>query len=161
AAYLTGPRPTFIVAGDFRHNGKTDLVAADDFSQSLSVLTGNGDGTFNARPSSFAADLSSQSVTAADVNGDGKLDLITLDITGGTNTLGFSVFLGNGDGTFASTPAQVVSSNTGGFPFVAAGDLNGDSKPDLVLGPIPDNTTLVPTYFVELNNGDGTFRAGP
>src|SRR5260370_1471113 len=81
-------------------------------------------------------------MVARDFNGDGKLDLIISDGT----TADIVVFLGNGDGTFQN-PGPPIS----GFNDVlfTASDVNGDGKPDLVVG-----TTFVAVF---LGNGNGTF----
>jgi len=63
----------------------------------LSVLLGNGDGTFQAARIQDSGGLNPTSVAVADVNGDGKPDLI---VANGYSTSGIGVLLGNGDGTF-------------------------------------------------------------
>jgi hypothetical protein len=78
---------------DFNHDGVLDLVTAN--LHSVSVLLGNGDGTFQA-PVYYPAGGKSRSVVVGDVNGDGNADLIVTDLSG------VSVLLGNGDGTFAA-----------------------------------------------------------
>src|SRR5436190_22864392 len=59
------------------------------------------------------------STLIGDFNGDGKLDLVMI------NDGGFSIGLGNGDGSF-----QSISNYTGAA--VAVGDFNGDGTLDLV-----------------------------
>src|SRR5262249_7122766 len=59
-------------------------------------------------------------------NGDGRLDLMVANLNSDT----VSVLLGNGDGSFQDS----FSVNAGGYPgYVAVGDFNGDSFPDLVV----------------------------
>src|SRR5438132_6270618 len=84
----------------------------------VSVLLGNGDGTFAAKQD-FGTGSAPKSIAVADLNGDGKLDLVSTNFTGN----GVTVLLGNGDGTFAAqsnfaTPLKPRS--------VAVADLNGD-----------------------------------
>jgi hypothetical protein len=74
-----------------------------------------------------------------DINGDGKPDLVTE-----TFQKGVSVYLGNGDGTFASPLNTVVSDARYG---VAIADLNGDGRPDFV---VPNYRT--PTFTVLLGD---------
>src|SRR6185436_1051515 len=100
-------RPSAIIAKDLNADGKIDLVTANDAS--LSILMGNGNGTFGAPtslailPSFFQPALGS--VTAADLNGDGKLDLAS-GMSGGVG-----VFLGNGNGTFGARTDLVCDGN--------------------------------------------------
>ncbi|MFN0123177.1 MAG: FG-GAP repeat domain-containing protein, partial [Blastocatellia bacterium] len=71
----TGNDPFGIVAADFNRDGKLDLATANNnLSATVSVLLGNGDGTF-AAAQSFAAPQSPWRLSAGDLNGDGKLDL--------------------------------------------------------------------------------------
>ena len=114
----------------------------------MSVLLGNGDGTF-PNPPHYATGNSPTSVAVGDFNGDGKPDLAVPSFDLGISTV--SVLLGNGDGTFQPH----MDSATGQAPMsVAVGDFNGDGKPDLVTANYRHHTVSV-----LLGNGDGTFRA--
>ncbi len=93
----------------------------------------------------------------ADFNGDGIPDLAILFSSnqyGGPYTV--AVFLGNGDGTFRPGPT-IQPSGIQSFPFMIAGDFNGDGKPDLGIlsGWSPSYLTIL------LSNGDGSFTAEP
>src|SRR5207244_12659731 len=88
-----------MTVADLNQDGKQDLILANAVDSSVSILLGNGDGTFQARMD-FAAGNTPIAVAAADFNGDGKLDLALSDHLGET----VSILLGNGDGTF---PAHV------------------------------------------------------
>jgi hypothetical protein len=142
--YLTGStdpgavsmRAALAVA-DVNGDGKPDLVETNStrFGDTVSVLLGNGDGTFRARMDRRLA-AKAYSVALADVSGDGKLDLVTAN--GIANTV--SVLLGNGDGTFQSDAAF----GTAGFPYsIAVADLNGDGKGDLVVTNLATSTVSV------------------
>jgi hypothetical protein len=140
--------PSFVAIGDLNGDGKADLVVSQfgDFygnNAGVSVLLGNGDGTFQPAQV-FAAGIPSLAVVVADFNGDGKPDLALANGYGG----GVHVLLGNGDGTFG------VAQEVEPLPFrsvdqLAVGDFNGDGKPDLV--------TASDWTRVLLGNGDGTF----
>ena len=80
---------------DFNGDGKSDLVTADYTGDTVSVLLGNGNGTFQAKQA-FGTGTRPYSVAVGDFNGDGKSDLVTADYWGNTA----SVLLGNGNGTF-------------------------------------------------------------
>ncbi len=98
---------------DVNNDGKNDLVVANEFSGSVSVLLGNGDGTVQSRLD-YAAIPGLNRVVVADLNGDGKLDivagalgsgslatLLNTSQSGSTDTVsGFEVVQGSG---FADT----------------------------------------------------------
>jgi len=65
-----------VVLGDFNGDGKTDLAVTDSASDTVSILAGNGDGTFQAAVA-FAVATGPKAVASADFNGDGKPDLVT------------------------------------------------------------------------------------
>src|SRR6267143_1127199 len=141
-----GRNPTSVTAGDFNGDGKLDLAVTNEGSNNVSVLLGNGDGTFRAA-ADYSVGALPFSVTAGDFNGDGKLDLAVANE--GSNNV--SVLLGNGDGTFRAAADYSV----GAQPFsVTAGDFNGDGKPDLAVANAGSNNVSV-----LLGNGDGTFQA--
>ena len=114
----------------------------------MSVLLGNGNGTFQAQQT-FAAGYSPVSVTLGDVNGDGKADLVVATNDGNS----VSVLLGNGNGAFQ----ECQTFATGDGPHsLTMGDVNGDGKLDLVVANFNFNS---PTVSVLLGNGNGTFRS--
>jgi hypothetical protein len=155
ATFALGGYATSVAVADVNGDGKPDLITADygNFLRAgttVSVLLGNGNGTFQAHRD-FSVVTRPRSVAVADVNGDGKLDLIVTNYGNSqvaNNSV--SVLLGNGDGTFQ--PA--VNLNTGSLPFfVAVADVNGDGKSDLVV------TNPAQGVTVFLGNGNGTFQA--
>ncbi len=99
-----------------------DLAVANAGSNNVSVLLGNGDGTFQA---AVNYPVGSRSVAVGDFNADNKQDLV---VTNNRNNV--TVLLGNGDGTFQET----LTFGAGLSPFsVAVGDFNGDNKQDLAV----------------------------
>ena len=115
-----GDNPCSVTTGDFNGDGKTDLATANAVSKNISVLLGNGDGTFAAAVN-YAAGDDPSSVTTGDFNGDGKTDLAAAN----SDSDNISVLLGNGNGTFA----VAVNYAAGDAPFsVTTGDFNGDGK---------------------------------
>ena len=100
------PSNMALVAGDFRNIGRTDLAVASTnpvFGDTLDVLLGNGDGTFQApNEISLGSGVYPMAIVAGDFTGTGgagPLDLATADFNG-SGTDDYSVFIGNGDGTF-------------------------------------------------------------
>jgi hypothetical protein len=148
--FSAGSGPYSVAVGDFDGDGRLDLAVTDggDNSgngQGVSVLLGNGDGSFQP-PRTFSAGIAPSSVAVGDFDGDGRLDLAVANV--GSNNV--SVLLGNGDGTFR--PA--VNYAAGTYPgSVAVGDFNGDGIPDLAVANVGSNNVSV-----LLGNGDGTFR---
>jgi FG-GAP-like repeat len=135
--------PTSIAMGDIDRDGMLDLAVANHLSSDVSVLLGNGDGTF-APHTEFPIGAESYSVAIGDLNRDGKLDLATASYA----TSSVSVLIGNGDGTFAAKNDIAVG---GPSIAVAIGDVNQDGKPDLAV------THDVPVVSVLLGAGNGTF----
>ena len=143
-----GTKPYSVAAADVNGDGIPDLVVANKFGNSVSVLLGNGNGTFQAQQTfSTGANSDPVSVAVADVNGDGKPDLVVANSFNST----VGVLLGNGNGTFAAQQTFA----TGASPYsVAVADVNGDGKPDLIVANVVGNTV-----GVLLGNGNGTFQS--
>jgi hypothetical protein len=138
----TAPKEVFIA--DYDGDGKLDLAATNSGSNTVSILLGNGDGTFQTHVD-YAVGTSPRSLAAGDFNGDGKLDIAVSNNLAGT----ISLLIGNGDGTF-KTHVDYPAGNSPGAIVVA--DLNQDGKLDLVVTNFKDNV-----ISVFLGNGDGTF----
>ncbi len=78
-----GSGPNGITAADVNGDGKVDLISADYYGNTLTVLTNNGSGGF-VLSGTYSVGNNPHLVTAADVNGDGKLDLICANSYSGT-----------------------------------------------------------------------------
>jgi len=136
--YATGPSPDGIAVGDFNGDDIADLAVAT--ANGVSVLLGNGDGSFRAPLNTAAGQASS--VAVANFKPDGRADVVL-----GTPN-GIVVLIGIGDGTFQNNVNY--STGVGGGP-VAIADFNGDGNLDIAAA----SGGLV---SVALGNGDGTFQ---
>ncbi len=131
-----------IVAGDFNGDSKLDLATAN--GHTVSILLGNGDGTFGAH-ADFITGTAAERIAVGDFNGDGKLDLVTANPQGNN----ISILLGQGGGVFATH----VDFPTGIKPtMVVVGDFNGDGKEDIAVPALQSDAVSI-----LLGNGDGTF----
>lgn len=80
-----GSEPSAIITGDFNSDGKLDLAVANLSDNTVTLLLGNGDGTFApASGSPYAVGNTPIGLAAADFNADGKLDLAVVNLTDGT-----------------------------------------------------------------------------
>ena len=138
----------FVVAADFNGDGKLDIAtAANGATSVVSVLPGNGDGTFQThRDLVVTSGEILTDLAVADFNADGKLDLA---IMGQSSTI--LIALGNGDGTFQRPKSYPVGNDA---EWATVGDFNGDGKLDLAVTNYVDNTVSVLP-----GNGDGTFQS--
>ena len=149
-----GNIPLSVAIADVNKDGKPDLVVANicDTSSncahgSVSVLLGNGDGTFQTAVSYDPGGTGAWSVAVADVNGDGKPDLVAAIFF--YNTVG--VLLGNGDGTFQA--ATTYGSGGNNPTSVAVADLNGDGLLDVAVANFCGGSGCLPGKLgVLLNN---------
>ena len=153
--YAAGLTPNWAATADFNGDGKLDLAVVDlaygGTIATVSVLLGNGDGTFQPA-ATYDAGIQPYWVSTGDFNQDGKQDLAVANF--GSNTV--SILLGNGDGTFQPH----VDYPVGVYPSAGAiADFNGDGIPDLAISNSFCATPCSPgTVSVLLGNGDGTFQ---
>jgi hypothetical protein len=151
-----GGCPSSVAMGDFNGDGVPDLAVALNTNATgvpgtVTILIGNGDGTFTQKAEGPAVGDNPLSIAVGDFNGDGVLDLAVANTfvdSGQSGTV--TVLLGKGDRTFTPT---AVSPSVGKLPYaVVVGDVNGDGKADLVTSDVGSNA-----FSVLLGNGDGTF----
>lgn len=133
---------TAVLTADFNGDGKLDLVVTTSY-HSISVLMGNGDGTFQ-NEKEYDVVQSVSAVALGDFNRDGKMDLALA----GDDATGVVILLGNGDGSFK--PPVIYPIQEGGNS-IAVGDFNGDGRLDVV-------TLKSGWLWILQGNGDGTFQ---
>ncbi len=149
--YTVDFNPETSTAADFNGDGKLDLVVGNFLggptsAGTMSVLIGNGDGTFQAAVTT--AIQTPFHVVATDLNTDGKQDIVAASPSNKV-----SVRLGNGNGTFQSPVTYTVGS---GPRTLAIADFNGDNKIDVAVSNSGDDSL---TVSLLLGNGDGTLQA--
>jgi hypothetical protein len=138
-AFPAGTIPRSVAVADLDGDAVPDLVTAiasmsGSGGGAVSVLRGNGDGTFQP-PVSFEVEGRAFGVAVADIDGDAVLDLVASHGRGYV-----SVLPGNGDGTFQPAP---VSYRAGSLGAVVVADLDADGLPDLALGDASRNAVTV------------------
>jgi hypothetical protein len=148
-----GTAPNSVEIADFNGDGHLDLVVANGGSNNVTILLGDGKGSFvEAKGSPFPAGHSPNDICVGDFNGDGKLDLAIAN----HEVKYLTVLLGDGKGGFSSAPGSPVTvlsrPHTHG---VATGDFNRDGKLDLVTESWAENKVTV-----VFGDGRGRFR-GP
>ncbi len=152
--YSVGFDPISVTTAEI--GGRTDIITAnsnyDPATQTygqgtVSVLVGNGDGTFQAAQT-YDVGLGPRSVAVTEI--DGHMDIVTANQEDAT----VSVLLGNDDGTFNPT-AETFNVGTGP-ESVAVGDIGG--RTGIVTANYTDGTVSV-----LLDNGAGSFvqEGGP
>jgi hypothetical protein len=145
---LPAGKTTSIVAISTGYYGNYSLVVADGTKQ-MSILPGNGDGTFGS-PELLDTSGKVEAIATADFNNDGYSDLLVAEDNGSSSSV--VELLGNGDGTFQ--PGQTIFKDSSDQTLsLATGDFNDDGNTDVAIG---DGDKVA----VLLGNGDGTFYSG-
>jgi hypothetical protein len=154
-SWVVGREPYSLEAGDWNEDGRPDLVVSNygipysvppDSGRTISLLLGNGDGTFQPR-SDFVAGALPNQIFGADFDRDGHQDVLV-----GIAWDGFAILFGHGDGTFSS---PVVHQPASGTSPNAVGDLDADGSADVVLQ--HSGSQGAKNVMVQLGAGDGSF----
>jgi hypothetical protein len=130
---LATPIPSIsLVSGDLNKDGNADVVSINSNASqsSVTVFLGKDDGTYQPEVDYPLPGANAQYGVLDDLNGDGNLDLL---VSSDSPAFAFSIFIGNGDGTF-QPPQSFTPANTGlhyNQAFITA-DVNGDGVKDIV-----------------------------
>ncbi|CAF5079888.1 unnamed protein product, partial [Rotaria sp. Silwood1] len=143
--YSAGSYPQSVVVGDFNNDARLDIVVANHYSNDVSVLLGNGNGSFENQ-TRYSAGYRPLSVVVGDFNNDTRLDIVVAN----WNSNDVSVLLGNGNGSFQN---QTRYSAGYGPQSVVVGDFNNDTRLDIVVANfVSDDVSVL------LGNGNGSFE---
>src|ERR1700757_359552 len=143
---IAGNNPIWVTTADFNNDTKPDIAVSHFSGGYISILLGNGNGTFGA-PINFSIAGTLSKIVAADFNADGKTDLVVADYYSGA-----WITFGNGNGTFTG---QTQLSPGNGAISVEIGDINNDFNTDIVtISSSTSNNVAILTGV-----GNGTFNA--
>jgi hypothetical protein len=141
--YAAGLKPSALRLADVNDDGHLDALVANGGSDTVSVLLGNGDGTFKPRKDYRTGD-NPGGVAVADMDRDGFLDVIVSNLgkadpvsARGTTV---SLFRGNGNGSFKAKQDYAVGAMPWGLDI---GDLNRDGVPDIATANYLEHTISV------------------
>ena len=135
-----GDQPVDGASADFNGDGNIDIVTANALSNDVSLLLGNGDGTF-APETRMALGFNPTAIYTGDFNGDTLMDIVV------SSAIDNTIFNGNGDGTFqAAQPFLDV------LPADGPVDINGDGIDDQLTA-----NTATHDISILLGIGEGIF----
>ncbi|HEV8701854.1 MAG TPA: VCBS repeat-containing protein [Candidatus Polarisedimenticolia bacterium] len=120
-----GSFPASVVVGDFNNDSKVDVISANEQTNNISVVNGDGLCGFTSVTSANNTGITPINIVATHFNADSCPDLLTVNNGDGS----FSIMLGNCAGNFAVTNGNAV-----GCPdpiSVSVGDVNGDGRRDI------------------------------
>ncbi|HEY0462450.1 MAG TPA: VCBS repeat-containing protein [Pyrinomonadaceae bacterium] len=149
-SFMTGLSPTNVAVADYNNDNKADLAVANQVTNDVSVLLGNGDGTFGGQ-SLFSAGSGPYGIVAGKFNADNNWDLAVTN--SGSNNV--SILLGNGSGGFSAAANFFVGASPLG---AATGDFNNDGKADLAVANFGGFFTG--SVSILLGTGTGAFTTG-
>ncbi|HEY2786847.1 MAG TPA: Ig-like domain repeat protein, partial [Fimbriiglobus sp.] len=124
------------VLADFNNDGKLDLAVAGAVSNNVTVMLGNGNGTFGGATGVASGGTNTYFLVAADLNGDGNQDIAVVNVNSTSQIAPpgtVNILLGNGGGGFtqaAGSPFQTGGNNAFGLTVA---DYTGDGIPDIAV----------------------------
>lgn len=149
-SFATGSNPEDTYVGDIDADGNQDMLILNKGENSISVLSGIGNGLMTAFPKLLNVCISPTAMTVADFNNDTLVDIL---LTCSSNNE-YAFMVGNGDGTFITSVKTALTLDESLAVAVKHGDFNGDGNLDFVV-----TSAGTSKLAVRLGNGDGTFAA--
>lgn len=147
--FPVGPRASPSEPADFNRDGAADICVANINEDTVSILLGNGDGTFGPEQTIGVGDQP-RGIAVLDFDGDGDVDVANTNYGSDNVTL----LLNDGTGSFGALPpidAGIVDEWA-----LASADMDGDGILDLIVGSRSASASLQ-RIAVLTGNGDGTF----
>jgi hypothetical protein len=154
--FQAGANPIAVALGDFNGDGNLDTaVSGGGANGTVTILLGNGTGTFSATGTAISVGVNPGGVVTADFNGDGRADLAVAVAGNDTGANGsVALLLGNGNGTFTAAATPPFANDD--FPrALVTGDFNGDGTTDMAV--LDGGFLNASAVSVLLNNGTGVF----
>jgi hypothetical protein len=149
--YLTGNNssPRSVVVGDFDNDTRLDIAIANYGTSSVGILFGYGSGTFTDQMTFFSSNGSNPyMITTGDFNNDNRLDIAAINY----NDNYVDILLTYRNYSFSSQTTYITTGLSSDPASIAVGDLNNDSRPDIIVA-----NFLTNNVGVFLGYGDGTF----
>jgi hypothetical protein len=133
-----GSGPSWVAATDLNRDKKVDLAVANQGSDNISILLGDGVGGFASAGAPIGAGDGPTPLVAQDVNGDKRPDLVV----GNVFSDNVSILLGDGQAGFTAATGSPVA--VGDAPFaLAVGQLNKRKRPDIATANYNSNNVTV------------------
>jgi hypothetical protein len=166
-----------LIVGDFNQDGIPDLAIdtsnVNSAGTTLTIYSGNGDGTFSAGATYPLNSYSNNNLTilssnfnyppivSADFNHDGIPDLAVLTTSSDELNADLTILLGKGDGTFTTVTGLTGLYTQYQLLAIAEDDFNGDGIPDVAIAVGQNSGNQQPIINTYLGKGDGTFNPTP
>lgn len=130
-----GDSPYAVVAADLNADGAVDLVVANEGSDNLNILIGDGLGGFSETSASpIAVGTAPVALASSDFNADGDLDLLAANV----DSAELTILLGDGTGDFSEAAESPIELEPGSRSL-SVGDIDGDTRPDAIV--VSDGTS--------------------
>ncbi len=139
--FATGTGPNTIAVSDIDGDGKIDMVTSNGTSNTLSIIRNIstvGSVSFSSKVD-FITNYSPSGVAVADFDGDGKMDIAFVNYN--SNVLG--IFKNNSAASNMTLSSEIDYTTSSSPNWVAVGDIDGDGKPDIVVGNASNRTVSV------------------